>query len=41
MDDLKPVIESIPWLTETDRARIFEDNIRAVFPRFHVPAQVT
>jgi 4-oxalmesaconate hydratase len=40
MDDLKPVIESIPWLSETDRSRIFEDNIRAVFPRFQVHAQV-
>ncbi len=40
MDDLKPVIESITWLSETDRGRIFEDNARAVFPRFQVHAPV-
>src|SRR5262249_59484364 len=40
LDDLKPVIESIGWLAETDRKRIFEDNARAVFPRFQVPAPV-
>lgn len=31
MDDLKPVIESIEWLTEKDRKKIFEENARAVF----------
>jgi 4-oxalmesaconate hydratase len=40
MDDLKPVIESIDWLSEADRGRIFEDNARAVFPRFRVSAPV-
>jgi 4-oxalmesaconate hydratase len=40
MDDLKPVIESIPWLSEVDRGRIFEDNARALFPRFQVHARV-
>jgi predicted TIM-barrel fold metal-dependent hydrolase len=40
LDDLKPVIEGISWLTDTDRARIFEDNARAVFPRFQVAATV-
>jgi hypothetical protein len=40
MDDLKPVIESIPWLSEADRGGIFEANARAVFPRFQVGAAV-
>ena len=40
MDDLKPVIESVDWLSEADRGRIFEDNARAVFPRFQVSAPV-
>jgi 4-oxalmesaconate hydratase len=40
MDDLKPVIESIPWLSEADRAGIFEANARAVFPRFQLAAAV-
>ena len=31
MDDLKPVIESIEWLTENDRKMIFEENARKVF----------
>jgi 4-oxalmesaconate hydratase len=33
LDDLKPVIESIDWLTEEDRRRIFEKNARAVYKR--------
>ena len=33
LDDLKPVIESIDWLTDEDRGRIFEDNARAVYNR--------
>lgn len=30
-DDLKPVIEGIQWLTDADRAAIFEGNARRVF----------
>jgi OH-DDVA meta-cleavage compound hydrolase len=30
-DDLKPVIESIEWLSEADRRKIFEENARAVY----------
>jgi 4-oxalmesaconate hydratase len=30
-DDLKPVIESIEWLTENDKKQIFEDNARKVY----------
>lgn len=33
LDDLKPVIESIEWLTDGDRDRIFEGNARAVYSR--------
>ncbi|HEY4028160.1 MAG TPA: amidohydrolase family protein [Candidatus Dormibacteraeota bacterium] len=40
LDDLKPVIEGVSWLSDTDRSRIFEDNARAVFPRFRVSAPV-
>lgn len=31
MDDLKPVIESIDWLREQDRKKIFEENARKLF----------
>ena len=34
LDDLKPVVESIDWLTDEDRSNIFEDVTRKVFPRF-------
>jgi 4-oxalmesaconate hydratase len=34
-DDIKPTIEEIEWLTDTDRQRIFEDNPRALFA--HLP----
>jgi 4-oxalmesaconate hydratase len=40
LDDLKPVIEGISWLTAEDREMIFERNVRTVFPRFAVPAAV-
>jgi 4-oxalmesaconate hydratase len=40
LDDLRPVIEGIGWLTEEDRSRIFEANARQVFPRFQVAAPV-
>ena len=33
LDDLKPTIESIEWLSDEDKKRIFEDNQREVFPR--------
>jgi predicted TIM-barrel fold metal-dependent hydrolase len=35
-DDLRPLVEGIPWLTETDRRQIFEDNARKVFTRLTV-----
>jgi 4-oxalmesaconate hydratase len=31
-DDLKPVIQSIDWLTDGDRAKIFEGNARRIYP---------
>jgi 4-oxalmesaconate hydratase len=40
LDDLKPVIEDIDWLSQDDRERIFERNAREVFSRLNVPAAV-
>jgi 4-oxalmesaconate hydratase len=34
LDDLKPVIESIPSLTDQDKRNVFEDVAKKVFPRF-------
>jgi OH-DDVA meta-cleavage compound hydrolase len=31
MDNVKPMIENIEWLSAVDRKKIFEDNARAVF----------
>lgn len=31
LDDLKPVVESIDWLSEAERKMIFEDNARRLF----------
>jgi 4-oxalmesaconate hydratase len=36
-DDLKPVVEAIPWLTDEDRYKIFEGNSRKVFSRAFPP----
>ena len=36
LDDLKPVIESIPGITEQDKKNVFEDVAKKVFPRFKV-----
>jgi predicted TIM-barrel fold metal-dependent hydrolase len=38
-DDLKPVIEAIDFLSERDRALIFEENARTVFPRLKTALQ--
>ncbi len=34
LDDVKPLIDEIGWLTEQDKKNIFEDNARKVFSRF-------
>jgi predicted TIM-barrel fold metal-dependent hydrolase len=36
LDDLRPVVESIGWLSDDDRAAVFEGNARIVFPRLPV-----
>ena len=35
-DDIKPVIDSIEFLSDEDRRNIFEENARRLFPRFHM-----
>jgi predicted TIM-barrel fold metal-dependent hydrolase len=34
LDDTKPLIDGIEWLTDADRQKIYEDNARKVFTRF-------
>lgn len=36
LDDLKPVVESVEWLSEQDKQRVFEDNARAVYTRLRL-----
>ena len=38
MDDLRPVVEAIDWLSDAERHAIFEGNARTVFNR--LPAAV-
>jgi predicted TIM-barrel fold metal-dependent hydrolase len=38
MDDTKPVIESIDFLSEEDLRLVFEENAKAAFTRLEVPA---
>lgn len=38
LDDIKPVIESIPWLSQADRHAIFEGTARQIYPRLAVGA---
>ena len=38
LEDLKPVIEGIPWLTEKDKKNVFEDVAKKAFTRFKVGA---
>src|SRR5215212_1489611 len=33
LNDIKPLIDAIPWLSDDDRLRIYQGNARAVFPR--------
>jgi 4-oxalmesaconate hydratase len=35
LDDLKPEIESISWMSDQDRKNVFENVTRKVFPRFN------
>ena len=35
-DDLKPVVESIEWLTDDDRKKIFEGNARKIFTHLNL-----
>jgi 4-oxalmesaconate hydratase len=39
LDDTKPVIESISWLTEQDKRNIFEENCRKLYTRLKVPSR--
>jgi 4-oxalmesaconate hydratase len=41
LDDTKPLIDSIEWLTDEDKKKIYEDNAKKVFSRFkpEIPAQ--
>jgi len=32
-DDNRPLVDAVPWLTEADRAKIFEGTARKVYPR--------
>ena len=34
LDDTKPLIESIEWLSDQDRKNIFEDTAKKVYTRF-------
>jgi 4-oxalmesaconate hydratase len=38
LDDIKPVIESIPWLSDTDRHAIFEGTAKSIYPGLTVEA---
>ncbi len=33
-DDIKPLIDGIPWLSADDRDKIYEGNARRLFTRF-------
>jgi 4-oxalmesaconate hydratase len=34
-DDTKRYIDSIPWMSAADKAKIFELNVRKVYPRIN------
>ena len=35
-DDTKRYIDKIEWLTDADRAKVYEGNVKKVFPRFRL-----
>jgi 4-oxalmesaconate hydratase len=39
LNDIKPMIEAIPWLTDADRYAIYEGNARKVYSRLSVTAK--
>ena len=32
-DENKPLVDAVPWLTNEDRKKIFEENVRKAYPR--------
>ncbi|MPZ47843.1 MAG: amidohydrolase family protein [Dehalococcoidia bacterium] len=38
LNDIKPMIENIPWLTEEDRHAVYEGNARKVYSRLQLPS---
>jgi 4-oxalmesaconate hydratase len=40
-DENKRLVDDIAWLTEADRRKIFEDNVRQAYPRLSVLAART
>jgi 4-oxalmesaconate hydratase len=32
-DENKPLVDAVPWLTDEDRTKIFEENVRKAYPR--------
>ena len=36
LNDVKPLIDAIPWLTDADRRAIYEDNARRVYTRLQM-----
>jgi predicted TIM-barrel fold metal-dependent hydrolase len=39
LDDLRPVVEAIGWLSDEQRQAIFEGNARQVFTKLPVPVE--
>jgi 4-oxalmesaconate hydratase len=35
-DDIKPLLDTIEFLSTTDKANIFEENARQLFPRLQI-----
>ena len=38
LNDIKPMIDAIPWLTEEEKSAIYEGNAREAYTRLRVPA---
>ena len=38
LNDIKPYIEAVPWLSEAERYAIYEGNARRIYSRLKVPA---
>jgi 4-oxalmesaconate hydratase len=40
-DENKPLVDAVPWLTDEDRKKIFDENVYKAYPRLGAAVKKT